>query len=122
MTDTSPPNRCRLILIAPLDEGADTFGPRLVDAVAGGDVASLVIPARPDEASFQAFAEPIVRIAQEAGLAAMFAVDFSIFKKTSTAASAFCLNMSMPEMRLEQRLSGDSAHEDVAQSQQSVSS
>lgn len=78
MTDTSPPNRCRLILIAPLDEGADTFGPRLVDAVAGGDVASLVIPARPDEASFQAFAEPIVRIAQEAGLAAIIAEDTRI--------------------------------------------
>ena len=78
MTDTPPPNRCRLILIAPLDERADTFGPRLLEAVAGGDVASLIIPARPDEGSFQDFAAPIVRIAQEAGLAAIVADDTRI--------------------------------------------
>ncbi len=78
MTDTSPPNRCRLILIAPVDESADTFGPRLLEAVAGGDVASLIIPARADEASFQDFAAPIVRIAQEAGLAAIIADDTRI--------------------------------------------
>jgi thiamine-phosphate pyrophosphorylase len=75
MTDTSPPNRCRLILIAPTGESADTFGPRLMEAVAGGDVASLIIPAWPDEAAFQSFSTPIVRLAQEVGVAAIIAED-----------------------------------------------
>lgn len=78
MTDISPPDRCRLILIAPIDELADTFGPRLREAIAGGDVASLMIPARADEASFQAFAEAIVSIAQTAGVAVIVADDTRI--------------------------------------------
>lgn len=75
MTDTSPPNRCRLILITPIDEPAETFAPRLLEAFAGGDVATLLMPAWPDDAAFQAFAEPIVRVAQEAGVAAIIAED-----------------------------------------------
>lgn len=78
MTDRSPPNRCRVVLIAPDNEDAETFGPRLTEAVAGGDVASLIVPARGDEAAFQAFAAPIIRIAQEAGLAAIVADDTRI--------------------------------------------
>jgi thiamine-phosphate pyrophosphorylase len=78
MTDRSPPNRCRVVLIAPADESAERFGPRLLEAAAGGDVASLIIPARGDEASFQDFAEPIVRIAQAAGIAAIVADDTRI--------------------------------------------
>ncbi|MBS3647727.1 thiamine phosphate synthase [Pseudaminobacter sp. 19-2017] len=75
MSNPSPPNRCRIVLVAPTSEEAEVFGPRLLEAVAGGDVASLIIPQHGDEASFQAFAAPIVRIAQEAGLAAIIVDD-----------------------------------------------
>jgi thiamine-phosphate pyrophosphorylase len=75
MSNPSPPNRCRIVLIAPISEEAEVFGPRLLEAVAGGDVASLIIPQHGDGASFQAFAAPIVRIAQEAGLAAIIVDD-----------------------------------------------
>ncbi|MDQ6436993.1 thiamine phosphate synthase [Mesorhizobium sp. LHD-90] len=78
MTDKSPPNRCRLVLIAPRDESAETFGPRLLEAAAGGDIASIIIPARGDEASFQDFAAPVVRLAQTAGIAAIVADDSRI--------------------------------------------
>lgn len=78
MTDRSPPNRCRIVLIAPANESAESFGPRLLEAAAGGDIASLIIPARGDEASFQDFAAPIVRIAQAAGIAAIVADDTRI--------------------------------------------
>jgi thiamine-phosphate pyrophosphorylase len=75
MTHITPPNRCRLILIAPIDEAADIFAPRLAEAIAGGDVASLILPAWADEGAFQTFATPIVRMTQEAGVAAIIAED-----------------------------------------------
>lgn len=78
MTDRTPPNRCRVVLIAPSGESAETFGPRLAEAAAGGDVASLILPSQSDEAAFQDFAEPIVRIAQEAGIAVIVADDTRI--------------------------------------------
>lgn len=79
MTEPTPPNRCRVVLIAPLEEPLETFEPRLRAAIAGGDVASLIIPVREGgEAAFQAFAEAVVPIAQEAGIAAIIADDTRI--------------------------------------------
>ncbi len=76
MTAMSPPNRCRVVLIAPANETAAAFAPRLRAAAAAGDIASLILPANPqDEASFQAFAEEIVPIAQAAGIAVIVADD-----------------------------------------------
>ncbi len=75
MSDQPPPNRCRLVLIAPpmLDAA------RLADALAGGDVASLILPAHGlDEAAFQAAAEALVPVAQQAGAAAVVAGDTRI--------------------------------------------
>lgn len=79
MANTVPPNRCRIVLIVPAGATAETFAPRLREAVAGGDVASLILP-RPEggEAAFQAFAEAIVPIAQAAGVAALIEEDTRI--------------------------------------------
>lgn len=79
MTENAPPNRCRIVLIAPANETAARFAPRLRAAAAAGDIASLILPADPqDEAAFQAFAEEIVPIAQAAGIAAIVADDTRI--------------------------------------------
>ena len=79
MTDQTPPDRCRVVLIAPEGEDADRFEPRLRAALSGGDVASLIlVPTGDGEAAFQAFAERIVPIAQEAGVAAIIADDTRI--------------------------------------------
>ena len=57
MNDATPPNRCRIVLIAPRDTPAE----RIAAAFEGGDVASLILPENGmDEAAFQAFAEQIV--------------------------------------------------------------
>lgn len=72
MTETTPPDRCRIVLIAP----AGTPAERVVAAFAGGDVASLILPQDDrDEDSFQAYAEKIVPAAQAAGIAVVIAGD-----------------------------------------------
>ena len=75
MSDLPPPNRCRLVLIAPPSLDAA----RLADALAGGDVASLILPAHGlGEAAFQDAAEALVPVAQQAGAAAVVAGDLRI--------------------------------------------
>ena len=70
MNDATPPNRCRIVLIAPPGVPAA----RIANAFDGGDVASLILPENGmDEASFQAFAEQIVPTAQAAGVAGIIA-------------------------------------------------
>ncbi len=68
MNPDTPPNRCRIVLVAPpgLDAG------RLAAALEGGDVASLILPQGGlDDAAFQAAAERLVPVAQRAGAAAI---------------------------------------------------
>lgn len=75
MNDATPPNRCRIVLIAPPGVSAERIGA----AFEGGDVASLILPENEmDEASFQAFAEQIVPAAQAAGIAVVIAGDTRI--------------------------------------------
>lgn len=75
MTETSPPNRCRIVLIAP--PGADAG--RLASALTGGDVASLILPRNGlDDVAFQALAEKIVPPAQAAGVAVIVEEDTRI--------------------------------------------
>ena len=75
MIAKNPPNRCSLVLIAP-PGGADSFGAKFADAIAGGDVASVILPPYAmDEAAFQAFAEQVVPVAQEAGVAVVVGGD-----------------------------------------------
>lgn len=75
MNPPAPPNRCRLVLIAPPRATPE----RLAAAFAGGDVASLILPAwEMDEDAFQRHAEAIVPLAQENGVAVMIAGDARI--------------------------------------------
>jgi thiamine-phosphate pyrophosphorylase len=79
MSEAQAPNRCRIVLIAPQGEMPEAFEARLRKAIAGGDIASLILPANGmDEASFQAFAERIVPVAQAAGIAVIIAEDTRI--------------------------------------------
>lgn len=72
MNSTTPPKRCRIVLIAP-----SSVPPQQVEAaLAGGDVASLILPAEgTDEVSFQNFAEKVAAAAREAGVAVVVAGD-----------------------------------------------
>ncbi|TIP03431.1 MAG: thiamine phosphate synthase [Mesorhizobium sp.] len=75
MNDLTPPNRCRIVLIAPPLVPAE----HICAAFEGGDIASLILPDNGmDDASFQAFAERIVPIAQSAGIAVIIAGDSRI--------------------------------------------
>lgn len=75
MNEATPPNRCRIVLIAPPLASAE----HICAAFEGGDVASLILPENGmDDAAFQAFAEKIVPIAQVAGIAVVIAGDSRI--------------------------------------------
>jgi thiamine-phosphate pyrophosphorylase len=75
MNQTTPPNRCRIVLIAPPGIAAAP----VLAALDGGDVASLILPQYDmDEASFQALAEKIVPAAQAGGIAVIIAGDTRI--------------------------------------------
>jgi thiamine-phosphate pyrophosphorylase len=75
MNEATPPNRCRIVLIAPPLASAE----HICAAFGGGDVASLILPENGmDDAAFQAFAEKVVPIAQAAGIAVIIAGDSRI--------------------------------------------
>lgn len=75
MPEQSPPNRCRIVLIAPPAE-AEALAGLLAEALEGGDVASLILPQFDlDEAAFQRLTERVVPLAQERGVAVMIAGD-----------------------------------------------
>jgi thiamine-phosphate pyrophosphorylase len=79
MSPTTTPNRCRIVLIAPPGGALADFDRRLADAFSGGDVASILLPAYDqDDAAFQAFAERVVPVAQDKGVAAVIAGDSRI--------------------------------------------
>lgn len=72
-------SRCRLCLVTPAGVEAETFAPRVADALSGGDVASLIIAAHPaDPAALQQAAATFVPIAQDAGAAAIIHGDTRI--------------------------------------------
>ncbi len=72
---TTPLNRCRIVLIAPPGASAE----RVVAALGGGDVASLILPQYgTGEAAFQSFAEQVTPAAQAAGVAVIVAGDTRI--------------------------------------------
>ena len=79
MTGISPPNRCRIVLIAPPSTTSTQLVTRIGEAMQGGDVASIILPVNGmDEASFQAFAERIVPLAQAANVAVVIENDTRI--------------------------------------------
>lgn len=70
------PNRCRVVLISPVGESAEGFAVKLKAAIAGGDIASLILPPNGmDAVSYQAFAEKVAPIAQAAGIAVIVVDD-----------------------------------------------
>src|SRR5690606_36826921 len=72
MNPTVAPNRCRIVLIAPQDAKPE----HVLSALAGGDVASLILPQwEMDDDAFQLFAESVVPGAQAAGVAVIVAGD-----------------------------------------------
>ena len=76
MNAPNPPDRCRLVLIAPENAAAAEFETALQAALAGGDVASVILPQYgADEASFQALAERAVAGARQPGAGAIIAGD-----------------------------------------------
>ncbi|HTV67533.1 MAG TPA: thiamine phosphate synthase [Rhizobiaceae bacterium] len=82
MPDTSP-NRCRIVLIAPQGLAADVFVERFGKALAGGDVASVILPAYElGEVEFQELAEKIVPIAQAKNVAVVIAGESRIAART----------------------------------------
>lgn len=79
MNETPPPQRCRLVLVAPPAETGDEADARLLGALEGGDVASLLLPQYAmDETAFQERAEHLVPRFQEAGVAVLLAADTRI--------------------------------------------
>ncbi len=79
MNPTEAPSRCRIVLIAPpeLDAG------RLIAALDGGDVASLILPGwEMDDDAFQLYAERIVPAAQEHGVAVVIGESSRVAMRT----------------------------------------
>lgn len=69
---TDPQDRCRLVLISPQMSDASLLVRVVGDALRGGDVASVIIPQYGlDDATFQAQAEALVPVIQDAGAAAI---------------------------------------------------
>lgn len=72
MNPQNPPDRCRIVLVAPPGAGPQ----RILAALGGGDVASLILPAWDmDDAAFQKHAEAVAPAAQSEGVAVMVADD-----------------------------------------------
>lgn len=79
MSETPPPYRCRIVLIAPRIADVSELASAIDRATAGGDVASLMLPAfDDDEAIFQKRAEAVVPIVQARNVAVMIAGDTRI--------------------------------------------
>jgi thiamine-phosphate pyrophosphorylase len=74
-------NLCRLCLVTPPGVTASTFAPILEDALAGGDVASLIVTAEPGELG--PLAAALVPIAQAHGVAALIHNDTQIVGRTN---------------------------------------
>lgn len=75
MNPIEAPNRCRIVLIAPPCAEPQ----RLVSALSGGDIASLILPAWDmDDDAFQRHAEAVVPAAQAGGVAVVIAGDARI--------------------------------------------
>jgi thiamine-phosphate pyrophosphorylase len=75
--------RCRLCLVTPPAYDAEEFAPRLADALAGGDVASLIIAAGGnDPSTLQRAAAVLVPIAEARGVAALIYNDTRVAART----------------------------------------
>jgi thiamine-phosphate pyrophosphorylase len=72
----APPNRCRIVLIAPPASRGEELAEMLLSALSGGDVASVILPAYGHETElFQDIAGHVTPLLQERGIAVMIAGD-----------------------------------------------
>lgn len=69
MTDSTEPTR--LFLVTPRQVDIEAFGPLLAEALAGGDVAAVLVATGDQEKDIEAIAARLVPIIQEAGAAAL---------------------------------------------------
>lgn len=70
------PDRCRIVLVAPLEGDPHAVASQVSAALDGGDVASLIVPrGGRDPGTFQALAEALVPLAQARGVAAIIEGD-----------------------------------------------
>lgn len=83
MTDATEINRCRLVLSAPPSRDPRALAESLSQALAGGDVASVLLAAGDvDEVLFQELAEAAVPVVQEAGAAALIVDDTRVLGRS----------------------------------------
>ena len=83
MQNHDVPNRCRLVLTHSPGSHPDKMASALADALAGGDVASVILfAAGAAEREFQTFCEKCVPLIQEAGAAALIADNSQIAGRT----------------------------------------
>ena len=79
MTSTKTPKRCRLVLIAPKLGDADALAEQMRRAVAGGDVASIILPDYDhDQAGYQNRAERVIERLSGRDIAIILAGDTRI--------------------------------------------
>jgi thiamine-phosphate pyrophosphorylase len=72
-------NRCRVVLVTPPLSDTEKLTAQLEQALSGGDVASVILDTtNADEVQFQAFAEKVVPLIQNAGAAALILNDTRI--------------------------------------------
>ncbi len=76
----NPDVRTRLVLVTPPVYDAAAFAPRLADALAGGDVASLIVTG--DATNLQRNAEALVPIAADRGVASLILNDTRVASRT----------------------------------------
>ncbi len=83
MPEPTPDSRCRIVLIAPDIADDEALAEAVSQALAGGDVASLILPAwGADDQAFQRRAEMIVPLAQAQGVAVMIVDDTRVAGRT----------------------------------------
>lgn len=79
MTSAKTPNRCRLVLIAPKTGDADALARQIAHAVAGGDVASIILPDYDhDQAGYQDRVERVIEALGDRDVAVILAGDTRI--------------------------------------------
>lgn len=72
--------RCRLVLVVPALPGAERI---LSEALQGGDIATVILPAGSlEEVAYQRHCESLVKLAQQAGTAALIAGDTRVAGRT----------------------------------------
>lgn len=83
MSTLKAPNRCRIVIVAPQTADSAGCAALLKSALAGGDVASVILPQYElDDDGFERYAAPLVPLVQARGAAVMIAGASSVAFRT----------------------------------------